>query len=60
MTRMAEEGATVIEISAVSGHDIDSTQSIIDTYVPRQTQMAKNAIRHLENWEKKGRAKGQK
>lgn len=48
MVRMAEAGATDIEIAAVSGHDIDSTRRILETYLPRNSRMAAEAIRKLE------------
>ena len=38
-------------IAAISGHGIDYCQSIIDTYLPRRTEVAVAAI---EMWERTG------
>lgn len=48
MVRLAEAGATDIEIAAVSGHEIETTRRILETYVPRTTAMAQAAISKLE------------
>jgi integrase len=48
MVRMAEAGVRVQDIAAVSGHSIDQTQTILDTYIPRTYRMAQNAIRQWE------------
>jgi integrase len=48
MVRMAEAGAADIEIAAVSGHDIEATRRILETYLPRNSAMARAAIRKLE------------
>jgi hypothetical protein len=48
MVRMAEAGATDIEIAAVSGHDIEETKKILETYIPRTGPMAARAVRKLE------------
>jgi integrase len=53
--RLAEAGCTAIEIAAITGHEIGSTQRILEVYVPRNTQMAQNAIAKLES--NKGRQK---
>jgi hypothetical protein len=44
MIRMAEAGATVPQIASVSGHAIDHTQRILETYLPRNAELAKAAI----------------
>lgn len=44
MVRMAEAGATAIQIAAVSGHTIDATTQILDTYIPRRGDVAAAAI----------------
>jgi len=49
MVRMAEAGALVQDIAAVSGHSIDQTQTILETYIPRTYRMAQNAIRQWES-----------
>jgi integrase len=48
MVRMAEAGATAAQIAAVSGHTIDQTARILDTYIPRRGEVAAGAI---EAWE---------
>ncbi|MBF0563440.1 MAG: tyrosine-type recombinase/integrase [Alphaproteobacteria bacterium] len=45
--RLSEAGATTQEVAAVTGHDIEATQSILDTYIPRSQAMADEAIRKL-------------
>jgi hypothetical protein len=47
MVRMAEAGATPIEIAAVSGHSIEETMRILETYIPRNRLMALAAVRRL-------------
>jgi integrase len=49
MVRMAEAGATTAQIAAVSGHTIDQTARILDTYIPRRGEVAAGAI---EAWER--------
>ncbi|OJU33967.1 MAG: hypothetical protein BGN99_28115 [Alphaproteobacteria bacterium 65-37] len=48
MVRMAEAGATAVEISAVSGHSIEQTTRILETYIPRNERMAATAIKRQE------------
>ncbi len=48
MVRMAEAGATTPQIAAVSGHTIDQTARILDTYIPRRGEVAAGAI---DAWE---------
>jgi integrase len=49
IVRLAEAGATTPEIAAISGHQIDTCQKIIDTYLPRRTEVALGGI---EKWER--------
>ena len=49
MVRMAEAGATPPQIAAVSGHTIDQTTRILDTYIPRRGEVAAGAI---DAWER--------
>ncbi len=49
MVRMAEAGASIPQIAAVSGHTIEQTARIIDTYVPRRSEVAAAGI---EAWER--------
>lgn len=44
IVRMAEAGATTPQIAAVSGHSIDYCQKILDTYLPRRSEVALGAI----------------
>jgi hypothetical protein len=48
---LAEAGANTPMIAAISGHGIDYCQSIIDTYLPRRTEIAVAAI---EIWKRTG------
>ena len=48
IVRLAEAGATTPQIAAISGHSIDYCQRIIDTYLPRRTEVALGGI---EAWE---------
>lgn len=49
IVRLAEAGATTPQIAAISGHSIDYCQRIIDTYLPRRTEVA---ISGMEAWER--------
>ena len=49
MVRMAEAGAEDIHIAAVSGHSIQKTRAILETYIPRTRKMAEQAVL---KWEK--------
>jgi hypothetical protein len=49
IVRMAEVGVTTPQIAAISGHKIDFCQRIIDTYLPRRTEVA---IAAIEAWER--------
>ncbi|TWA89839.1 phage integrase family protein [Azospirillum brasilense] len=55
--RMAEAGATETQISAVSGHNIQTTRQILETYLPRTGAMARAAIK---KWEKAERRRNKK
>jgi integrase len=48
--RMAEAGATVIQISAIAGWSIEYTTRILETYIPRNVEMARGAV---AKWEQK-------
>ena len=50
MCLMAEAGASETGIAAVSGHSIEQTRRILDTYIPRSVEMARGAI---AKWERK-------
>lgn len=51
MVNLALNGATDIEIAALSGHTIEQTKQILETYIPRNLAMAENAIARLGNKE---------
>jgi integrase len=53
MVRMAEAGATVPQIASVSGHSIDATQRILETYLPRNRDLAKIAITRLAEYKRR-------
>lgn len=48
IVRLGEAGCTVAEIAAVSGHTLETTTRILETYLPRGTSMASAAIVKLE------------
>lgn len=54
MVRMAEAGASTAQIAAVSGHTIDQTSRILDTYIPRRGEVAVGAIEAWERGEVRG------
>jgi integrase len=45
---MGEAGCTDAQIAAVSGHSIEGTRQILETYLPRTSKMASRAIRIWE------------
>ena len=45
---LGEAGCTEAQIAAVSGHSIEKTRQILETYLPRTTKMAEAAIRKWE------------
>ncbi len=55
MLRMAEAGATVPQIASVSGHSIEATQPILETYLPRNRDLAEIAIARLVSHQNQGR-----
>lgn len=48
MVQLALAGATVPQIAALSGHSIDQTAKIVETYVPRRGEVALSGV---ELWE---------
>ena len=56
--RLAEAGCTAPEIASITGHRIETTQRILDTYVPRTSAMARNAIIKLERNKKSSQLEG--
>jgi integrase len=53
MLRMAEAGATVPLIASVSGHSIEATQRILETYLPRNRDLAEVAITRLAKYKRR-------
>jgi len=51
VVRMAESGLTTPQIAAITGHKIDVCQKIIDTYLPRRTEVA---VSGMDAWERSG------
>ncbi|MGE0716907.1 MAG: tyrosine-type recombinase/integrase [Alphaproteobacteria bacterium] len=45
---LAEAGCNPIEISAITGHDLDTTMAILEVYLPRTLPMARAAIAKLD------------
>lgn len=48
VVRLAEADCNEAEIAAVTGHKIDTCRNILETYLPRTSKMAENAINKLE------------
>ncbi len=46
--RLAEAGATEVQISSVTGHSIETTRQILETYIPRTIEMSRGAIARWE------------
>lgn len=51
MVNLGAAGATEREIASVSGHSIESTRRILETYLPTNIEFARNAIRKWERYE---------
>jgi integrase len=45
---LAEAGCSIPEIAAITGHSLRTATQILETYLPRNSAMAKNAITRLE------------
>jgi integrase len=56
MVRMAEAGATDTQIAGVSGHSIEQTRRILDTYIPRRGEVAAGAISAWERMDDRQKA----
>ncbi len=44
---LGEAGCTEAEVAAITGHSIEATRHILETYMPRTTAMAENALHKL-------------
>jgi integrase len=53
VVRLAEAGCTVPQIAAITGHQLDRTLRILETYLPRNSEMARAAIHTLESYRKR-------
>lgn len=51
MVMLALAGATIPQIAALSGHSVDQTAKIIETYIPRRGEVA---LAGMELWERGG------
>jgi hypothetical protein len=56
MTRMGEASVTETEMAAVSGHSIERSRQILETYVITTTPMADSAIRKWAAYERQALA----
>lgn len=48
VVRLAKSGCTIPEIASITGHRIEDCQAIINTYLPRNIDVARQAIAKLE------------
>ncbi len=53
IVRLAEAGVSVAGITAISGHDVSHCEAILETYMPRSTEMAREAIKQFESYRKR-------
>ncbi|HYN37933.1 MAG TPA: tyrosine-type recombinase/integrase, partial [Rhodospirillales bacterium] len=53
VVHLAEADCTIPQISAITGHQLDRTTRILETYLPRTAPMAKAAILKLELYRKR-------
>jgi hypothetical protein len=51
VVRLAEAGCTDPEIAVITGHSLERTRQILETYLPRTPEMARNA---MAKWEQTG------
>jgi hypothetical protein len=50
VVHLARAGCSVPEIAAITGHSVSRTVSILEVYLPRDSEMAAAAIAKLEAW----------
>jgi hypothetical protein len=50
---LARAGCTPPEIAAVTGHKIDAVLDILETYLPRNSEMAAQAITKLDAYRRR-------
>lgn len=49
VVRLAEAGVSVAGITAITGHDVSHCEAILETYMPRNSEMAREAIRTFKS-----------
>ena len=52
IVRLAMAGCSAPEIASVSGHSLESTERILEVYLPRTASMVRSAIAKLEEHRK--------
>lgn len=52
---LAEAGCEIPEISAITGHSLNRCVAILETYLPRNSVMARNAIAKLSEYRQKAK-----
>jgi len=50
VVHLARAGCSVPEIAAITGHSVSLTVSILEVYLPRDSEMAAAAISKLDAW----------
>jgi hypothetical protein len=50
VVHLARAGCSVPEFAAITGHSVSRTVSILEVYLPRDSEMAATAIAKLEAW----------
>jgi integrase len=50
VVHLARAGCSVPEIASITGHSVSRTVSILEVYLPRDSEMAAAAIAKLEAW----------
>lgn len=59
VVRLALAGCTIPEIAAITGHSYQRCTEILETYLPRTTEAARNAIVKLLEHRERRAAKGE-
>lgn len=58
VVRLAEAECSIPEMASITGHELDRTTKILETYLPRTSVMASNAITKLEKYKKRPKLEG--
>ena len=56
VVHLARAGCSVPEIAAITGHSVSRTVSILEVYLPRDSEMAAAAIAKLDAWRRQKNA----